>query len=224
MTGSRRRTPWDPFPEEAPRSNELRTFALVGLVPEQVLDLVALFRSGDRTSMVARLSEEAGLPWVSAFEAKWGSDEHQARKDGLFDLTWHRRARELDPIITAPNFAGFDVLIDMAEQIAPDAGRLLRLIDPNDHVNPRCREGPDWWQAWHEASGTQAGGWLERAEIQEIWQAWPHVTQPEVEQTCLEAMGASYTHPGCWTLLNDLSGFFAQCISERRGALAEVDA
>jgi hypothetical protein len=197
--------------------------AFVGLIPQQVNELVALFRDGEKEAIIDRLSEEAGMPWVRAFESRWSTDEAEARRDALFDLAWHRRARELDPIITAPDFAGFDTLLEVAEGAAPELWRVLRHIEPDGATNPRCHEGPAWWSAWHEATATVPGGWLDLEEVQHVWGSWSEITTVEVERACVEAMGATYTHPGCWGLLRDLSGFFAQCMSERRVALAEVD-
>jgi hypothetical protein len=201
----------------------LRTFSLVGLIPDAVTELTSLFQEGSRTEIVARLSDEAGLPWVRSFEQRWAVDEEAARRDALFDLIWHRRARELDPIVTARNFSGFDVLLETAGGIDPGLRQLLGNIDPNDGHNPRAEEGPTWWRLWHEATGTEPGGWLSLEEINRLWQMWALLTQPGIEQTCVESMGATYTHPGCWALLDDLGGFFAQCVSEGRTALAEVD-
>lgn len=223
MSFGRGSLPRDADPTGPARSLELRTFALVGVVPQQVTELTALFRDGSKDAIVARLSDEAGLPWVRSFQDRSVEDEGTARRHALFDLTWHRRARELDPIVTARNFSGFDVLLETASEVDPELGGLLGHIDPNDHANPRTLEGPLWWRLWHQATGTKPGGWLDLDEIIHLWRIWPAITSTEVERGCLHSMGATYTHPGCWKLLDDLSGFFAQCVSERRAVLAEVD-
>lgn len=215
--------PRDIAPEEPVRSLELRTFSLVGLVPDHITELAKLFLQGSKAAIAARLSDEAGLPWVRSFEDRWREDEDAARRDALFDLTWHRRARELDPIVTARNFSGFDVLLEAASQIDPELRQLLGNVDPNHDDNPRTLEGPEWWRSWHDATGTKPGGWLDLDETTRLWRRWGALTQPGIEQRCLEAMGATYTHPGCWTLLDDLGGFFAQSVSEGRCVLAEVD-
>ncbi len=219
-------TRWDSErvnPDEGARRTELRTFALLGLVPDQITELHELFSTADPDKLIDTLQREAGYPWVHSFQSAWARNEADARGAALFDLTWHRRARQLDPTITARNFAGFDVLLQAAHEVAPELARLLRCIDPNDGDNRRKGEGPGWWRCWHAATSTEPGGWLEADEIRALWQGWPSLTTPELEQHCLESMGATYTHPGCWTLLSDLGGFFAQCVSERRAALAEVD-
>lgn len=222
MVSHKDSTPWDPYPEQRAPHETPRTFSLVGVIPEQTLELSSLFESGDHDSMVARVSEEAGLPWVNAFQTAWVESEDQARTLGLFDLAWHRRARAIDPIVIARDFAGFDILVTEAGRLIPDLGVLLAHIDPN-RPHERIHHGPDWWVAWHRAMRTQPGGWLEREEIRVLWDLWPRLMHPGFERSCLEIMGASYTHPGCWSLLDDLGGFFAQCVSECRGVLAEVD-
>lgn len=223
MSFGRGSLPRDADRSGAARSLELRTFALVGLVPEQITELSELFRRADKPAIVQRLSDEAGLPWVRSFEDRWEIDPEAARRDALFDLTWHRRARELDPMVTARNFSGFDVLLDAASEMNDELRSLLGHLDPNDDANPRCLEGPAWWKVWHEATGTKPGGWLDAEDLARLSQLWPALAAPPIEQQCVEMMGATYTHPGCWTLLDDLGGFFAQCQSERRCVLAEVD-
>lgn len=210
---------------EPPRRQvDLQTFALSGLIPAAILDTVRFFETSDRDSIAAALLDEAGRPWAHSFESAWANNQDEARKKALFDLVWHRRARELDPMVTARGFAGFDVLLDAARQVAPELATMLGRIDPHDHGNVRRQDGPDWWQAWHDSNGTASGGWLTLDEVDAVWRQWPLIMTDEVEQSCLEAMGASYTHAGCWALLNDLGGFFAQCSSERRAVLSEVDA
>ncbi|MFN2388961.1 MAG: hypothetical protein ABR575_05070 [Actinomycetota bacterium] len=205
------------------RQAELRTFALIGLVPDPVMEVIELFRTGDRSQLSAALQEEAGLPWVRSFESAWEIDPTAARRSGLFDLLWHRRARDVDPIITARNFAGFDVLLDAARRAAPDLAVLLAGIDPNDPVNPRVADGPAWCRAWHEAAATHPGGWLAGDEVRALCEGWWKLTGGDLEQICVETMGATYTHPGCWTLLSELGGFFSQCVSEGRSVVVEVD-
>lgn len=202
---------------------ERRTFALVGLVPAQVLQLAELFRNGSKEELVSLLMEEAGLPWAHALETAWEHDEAEARSRGLFDFSWHRRARQIDPIITARSIAGFDVLLEAARQLDSKTLPLLEFIDANDPDNPRRVQGPAWWAAWHAAAATQPGGWLEVDELGTLAEYWWQISSADVEEACLEALGATFTHPGCWQLLNDLGGFFSQCVSEKRSVLVEVD-
>lgn len=211
-------------PADGQRVVERHTFALVGLVPAQVVELDELFRIGSKDDLVQLLTEEAGFPWAHALETAWEKDEAEARRNGLFDFNWHRRARRIDPIITARSIAGFDVLLMAARQLGTDAAPLLTHIDANDPNNPRRAEGPDWWEAWHYAASTQPGGWLQREEVCALADCWWQIASAEVEEACLEALGATFTHPGCWQLLNDLGGFFSQCVSEKRAVLIEVDA
>lgn len=211
------------FESESMRPTERHNFCLIGILPEQIVDIGQLFREGDCERLAKELREEAGLPWANAFESLWETDEQQARQKGLFDLMWHRRAMAMDPVANAPDFTGFDVLLTIAKQAAPDLGELLSRIDGNDTSNPRRSEGPDWWKYWHSATGSRPGGWLSDEEAAEIHQAWPEVANPEIEEACLSIMGVSYTHPGCWGLMEDFGGFFAQCSSERRAVVAEVD-
>jgi hypothetical protein len=168
--------------------------------------------------------EEAGLPWARAFETAWDRDEAEARRAGVFDYSWHRRARRVDPIITARSVSGFDVLLEAAQQIGSETTPLLRHIDANDPANPRRHDGPNWWSAWHASAATNPGGWLEQDELRTLANCWWQVSSAEVEAACLEALGARFTHPGCWQLMNDLGGFFSQCVSEKRVVLVEVDA
>lgn len=202
---------------------ERHTFALVGLIPSQVLELADLFRTGSKEDLVHLLMEEAGLPWAHALETAWDNAEDEARRNALFDFSWHRRARQIDPIITARSIAGFDVLLEAARQLGSATAPLLEHIDANDPDNPRRSEGPKWWAAWHAAASTQPGGWLELDELQRLANCWWEISSAEVEEACLEALGATFTHAGCWQLLNDLGGFFSQCVSEKRAVLVEVD-
>lgn len=200
-----------------------RTLSLIGIIPEEIVDLARLFETGDRADLVAAIEREAGLPWVHLFEGAWLLDEREARSRGLFDLMWHRRATECDPIVTAPDFSGFEILLDAARNINPDLCRLLEHVDVGRPDNPRRAEGPDWWRAWHAGAGTTTSGWLDLEEVRAISASWGCLCDPDVEEMCLSAMGATYTHPGCWSLLSDLGGFFAQCASESRVVVAESD-
>lgn len=208
---------------ESMRPLERHNFCLIGILPAQIIELGRLFKEGDRQTLVTQLREEAGIPWSNAFESVWETDEDQARQKGLFDLMWHRRAMAMDPVVSAPDFTGFDVLLDIAKQAAPELGGLLSAIDGNDASNPRRSDGPDWWEYWHYATGSKSGGWLSGEEAAQIHEAWPQIANPEIEEACLSIMGVSYTHPGCWGLMEDFGGFFAQCSSERRAVVAEVD-
>lgn len=205
------------------RPLERHNFCLIGIVPEQIVELGGLFRDADKERLVKELREEAGLPWANAFITLWETDERQARQKGLFDLMWHRRAMAMDPVVNAPDFTGFDVLLNIAKQAAPDLGELLSAVDGNDGSNPRRTDGPDWWAFWHDATGSRPGGWLSGEEAARIHQEWPQIANPEIEEACLSIMGVSYTYPGCWGLMEDFGGFFAQCSSERRAVVAEVD-
>ncbi len=208
---------------EGLRPRERHNFCLIGIMPTQILELGKLFDEGDRDRLSKELREEAGFPWAKAFEDLWEADEPQARQKGLFDLMWHRRALAVDPVVNAPDFTGFDVLINIAMQAAPDLGELLSAVDGNDPSNPRRQEGPEWWKLWHQATGSRPGGWLSQEEAVQVHQIWPEVANPEIEEACLSIMGVPYTHPGCWGLMEDFGGFFAQCSSERRAVVAEVD-
>lgn len=208
---------------EAMRPLERHNFCLIGIVPDQIIELGRLFKEGDRERLSKELREEAGFPWANAFDSLWETDPEQARQKGLFDLMWRRRAMATDPVVNAPDFTGFDVLLNIAKQAAPDLGDLLSLIDGNASTNPRRAEGPEWWEFWHYGTGSRPGGWLTGEEAAEIHQAWPQVATPEIEEACLSVMGIGYTHPGCWGLMEDFGGFFAQCASERRAVVAEVD-
>lgn len=206
------------------RRVELRSFGLVGVVPEPILDIVRRFRESDLNELKSLLRTEAGHPWAAhSLEDGWREDEDEARRRGLFDLIWHRRALQTDPFLAAHDFAGFDVLLDAAHQVAPDVADLLAHLDGSDPENPRAADGPEWWSAWHTAAMTQPGGWLGHEEVKALCDSWWKVSTPEVEENCLALLGATYTHPGCWSLLSDLGGFFAQCSSENRVVVVEVD-
>ncbi len=217
-----------PKPEESfevtgSRPLERHTLGLIGLIPDQIIEPAKLFRESDRPSLEAAL-REGGLIWANrSLDDFWESDEEEARRRALFDLIWHRRALELDPFVMLPDFAGFDVLLDVATEIHRDLGLVLARIDGNNPDNPRATDGPDWWQAWHYATRSRSGGWLDRQEVREVAELWDLVSTPEVEEVCLQVMGVPYTHPGCWTLLEQLGGFFAQCASENRAVAVEVD-
>ncbi|HVM35984.1 MAG TPA: hypothetical protein VM784_11650 [Actinomycetota bacterium] len=217
-TGSSRRA-------SSARRVELRTFGLVGVLSDPIVELVRKFSEGDKEELTALLRDEAGHPWAAhSFEDTWEEDQDEARHRGLFDLIWHRRALQKDPFLAAHDFAGFDVLLDAALEVAPDAGAFLASVDGSNPDNPRAADGPEWWNAWHTAAGTNPGGWLDNDEVKELCNLWWKVATPEVEEACLSLLGATYTHPGCWTLLSDLGGFFAQCSSEGRVVIAELDA
>ena len=200
------------------------TFSLIGLLPEEVIEVSALFAQAEPEVLRARLLEEAGFPWAHAFDVAWQKDPAEARARGLFDLLWHQRARERDPMMTAPDYSGFNVLLEAIAQIEPGVARLLSHIDACRTDNPRRRAGPPWWAAWHTGTATTPCGWLELDEVRALHEAWPRIAVPELEEACLTALGATYTHPGCWRLLADLGGFFAQCASEQRVVVAELDA
>lgn len=208
---------------EAMRPLERHNFCLIGILPAQIIELGQLFKEGDRDRLSKELREEAGFPWANAFENLWETDQDQARQKGLFDLVWHRRAMAMDPVVNAPDFTGFDVLLNITKQAAPELGNLLAAVDGNDSSNPRRTQGPEWWEYWHHATGSRPGGWLSDSEAVEIHQAWPQIANPEIEEACLSIMGVTYTHPGCWGLMEDFGGFFAQCSSEHRAVVAEVD-
>lgn len=222
----RRKRPDEPFemPESVPRPLERHTFSLIGILPEQVLELKRMFDTAGRQTLSQALREEAGHPWASkAFEELWQEDPARARQRGLFDLIWHRRAMEYDPIVNAPDFAGFDILLDAASQISPELAELLAFVNGNDPLCPRRTEGPEWWEAWHQATTARPGGWLEHEEVRLVSEEWRSLATPEVEEVCLAAMRVPFTHSGCWTLMSDLGGFWAQCASERRAVVVEVD-
>lgn len=223
MKRKRRQESFDGDAGESLRPLERHNFCLIGIVPGQVVDLGRLFAEGDRDRLSKELREEAGIPWSRAFEDMWDSGEAEARRKGLFDLVWHRRALAIDPVVNAPDFTGFDVLLDIARQAVPELGELLSSVDGNEASNPRREEGPDWWSRWHEATGSRSGGWLSYEEAAEVHNLWPQVANPEIEEACLSIMGVAYTHPGCWGLMEDFGGFFGQCSSERRAVVAEVD-
>ncbi len=208
---------------EGRRAVDLRNFGLVGIVPDQVLDVVRLFERADRATLSDVLRDRAGYPWARAFEDAWSQDEAEARRRGLFDLVWHRRALQVDPMVQAPAYAGFDVLLDVVGDEAPEVHALLSHLNPVDPDNERRRHGPDWWRAWHDAAATRAGGWLGLDEVRRLADSWSVLTSSEIEETCLTLLGATFTHPGCWKLLTDLGGFFAQCATEKRVVVAEVD-
>lgn len=211
-------------PSTGGRPIERHNFSLIGILPQQVLELTNMFATADREALSQALREEAGHPWASkVFEEIWEVDKAEARKRGVFDLIWHRRAMEYDPIVNAPDFAGFDILLEAAEQVAPDLHRLLSFVNGNDALGPRRDEVPEWCRAWHEATGSKCGGWLDVEEVKQLCGDWPSVANPEIEEVCLSVMRVPYTHPGCWTLLSDLGGFFAQCATERRAVVVEVD-
>ncbi len=213
------------YPSDAQEPSELGTFTLLGIVEGHIVELATQFRGAERAALVKLLRERAGHPWAArAFESACDDDEAEARRRGLFDLVWHHRALDVDPMVTASYSGAFDVLVDAARKVAPDLAELLAHLDANDPANPRPRQGPEWWRAWHEAAGTRSGGWLDREEVRALSEKWWRVATPEVEEACLAAQGVTYTHPGCWKLLSDLGGFFAQCASERRVVVVEVDA
>ena len=206
------------------RALSLRTFSLLGIVADDIVSLTRTFETAGPDELVATLRDEAGHPWAAhAFEDAWATDPAEARRRGLFDLVWHRRALQIDPFMAARDFAGFDVLLDAARRVSPAAAELLAHVDGNSPDNPRAQHGPPWWEAWHGAAATQPGGWLELDEVRALSDAWSSLATPEVEEACLGALGVAFTHPGCWTLLWDLGGFFAQCASEGRVVVVEVD-
>lgn len=223
MKRKKRQESFDGDAGESLRPLERHNFCLIGIVPDQVVDLGRLFAEGDRDRLSKELREEAGIPWSRAFEDMWDGGEAEARRKGLFDLVWHRRALAIDPVVNAPDFTGFDVLLDIARQAVPELGELLSFVDGNEASNPRRAEGPDWWSWWHEATGSRSGGWLSNEEAAEVHNLWPQMANPEIEEACLSIMGVAYTHPGCWGLMEDFGGFFGQCSSERRAVVAEVD-
>jgi len=208
---------------ETLRPRERHNFCLLGVHPEQVIELGTLFAEGDRDRLSKELREEAGLPWARNFEDLWETGEEEARRRGLFDLMWHRRALAIDPVANAPDFTGFDVLMTVARQATPELATLLAFVDGNDATNPRRTEGPEWWTIWHKASGSRPGGWLSEEETAAINDQWRDLATAEIEEACLTIMGTPFTHPGCWGLMEDFGGFFAQCSAERRSAVAEVD-
>lgn len=206
------------------RPTERSAAALIGLPADEIVSLTERFRTDSRENLLAFLREEAGHPWAAhSFERTWDEDEQEARCRGLFDLIWHRRALAIDPIINVPAFSGFDVLMDAARRAAPELAHLLAHIDPHNPSNPRCSEGPDWWKAWHDSVATTSAGWLDADEVTALAESWWRLTQPELEEACVTMLGATYTHPGCWSLLSDLGGFFAQCMTEKRVVAVEAD-
>ncbi len=203
---------------------ELKTFSLHGIDDEQILLFSNTFTTADKELLQAQLREEVGHPWAAnALAETWEENEVEARRRGLFDLIWHRRARQVDPFVPARDFAGFDVLVDAAQHLCPEVAQLLVFVNGNDPTNPRAFDGPEWWRAWHEGAATRAGGWLSTDEVRRLSSSWWKISAAEVEAACLTALGATYTHPGCWALLSDLGGFFAQCSSENRVVVVEVD-
>lgn len=199
------------------------TFCLVGLLADEVTELSTLFERAEPEVLRARLLEEAGFPWAHAFDIAWQQDPAEARTRGLFDLLWHQRALERDPMMTAPDYSGFNVLLEAISQVEPGLAQLLSHIDACRTDNPRRRAGPGWWQAWHAGTATTPCGWLDLDEVRAVHEIWPRIAVPELEEACLTALGATYTHPGCWRLLADLGGFFAQCACEQRVVIAELD-
>lgn len=215
---------FSPFEEPSSQPAEVETFGLIGIVPEQVLELRELFSRAGLPELTKVLREEAGHPWAArTLQDLWEEGESDARQRALFDVIWHRRALQVDPMVTAPGFAGFDVLMEVARAVAPDVAALLDYIDGGNTRNDRRNSGPEWWKAWHGASETRPGGWLTREEARELTQGWSALATPEFELACLEAMGTTYTHSGCWALLTNLGGFFAQCASEQRSVVCEID-
>ena len=217
----KRRGEWIDAVDEM-RPNERTTFCLIGIVPDQIEEFGKLFGSGDKEKLSGTLMEEAGLPWAKSFEEAWEAGEQEARQRGLFDLMWHRRAMAIDPVLNAPNFSGWDVLMTVARQVDADLAGLLSNIDGNNRANPRRQDGPQWWKVWHHGTGAPPGGWLTVEESALVHEKWRDFAIPEIEEACLEMQGLSYTHQGCWTLMSDMGGFFAQCSSERRAVVGEV--
>jgi len=168
MKSKRRQESFDGDAGDSLRPLERHNFCLIGIVPGQVIDLGRLFEEGDRDRLSKELREEAGIPWSRAFEDMWDGGEAEARRKGLFDLTWHRRALAIDPVVNAPDFTGFDVLLNIARQAVPELGELLSFVDGNEASNPRRAEGPDWWSWWHQATGSRSGGWLSSEEAAEV--------------------------------------------------------
>lgn len=206
------------------RPIERHNFCLIGIIPDQIQELGRLFSQEDREKVSAYLREEAGIPWAKSFEDTWEEvGEGEARARGLFDLIWHRRALAIDPVVNAPDFTGFDVLMNIARQAVPEVADLLINVDGNEGSNPRRSEGPEWWEIWHKANGSRPAGWLSSEEAARIHHGWSDLATPEIEEACLTIMGVPYTHPGCWGLMEEFGGFFAQCSSERRSVVAEVD-
>lgn len=217
----KKREEWLEVPEEM-RPIERHTFCLIGIVPAEIEKIGDMFAQADRDELSRTLLEQAGLPWAKSFEDMWETGEQEARQRGLFDLLWHRRALAIDPVLNAPNFSGFDVLLTVAKQCDPQLADLIAQIDGNNSSNPRRREGPKWWSVWHRATGSPSGGWLDVEEAAAIHERWPKFATAEIEEACLEMQGLPYTHPGCWALMGDFGGFFAQCSSERRAVVGEV--
>jgi len=206
------------------RPSERHNFCLIGLIPDQIQELGRLFAQEDREKLSMYLREEAGIPWSKSFEDTWDeAGDEVARARGLFDLIWHRRALAIDPVVNAPDFTGFDVLLSIAQQAVPEVAELLVKVDGNNSSNPRRSEGPEWWGIWHQANGSKPAGWLSAEEAAHIHKLWSDLATPEVEEACLTIMGIPYTHPGCWSLMEEFGGFFAQCLSERRSVVGEVD-
>lgn len=205
------------------RRVEKHNFMLIGIEPDALLNICDTFRTAPREDLSQILLDQAGFPWVHPFEIAWEKDQDEARSRGLFDLLWHRRALNRDPVVSAQDFAGFDVLLDAARRIDVEAATLLGHVDGNNPANPRRAEGPRWWSEWHRATASKTGGWLEAEEVRTLHGRWHLVSEPEVEEACLEELGATYTGPGCWALLDEFGGFFAQCACEDRSVLVEVD-
>lgn len=214
---------FSPF-DDHPQPVEIKSFGLVGVNCEQILEITTMFRDGERAQLISVLRDETGHPWAArTLQDQWDDDEAEARSRGLFDLIWHRRAMQVDPMVVAPDFAGFDVLMQVAHDVCPQAAGLLEYVNACNTSNERRHAGPEWWAAWHAASETKSGGWLDHAEARKLAACWSDLATPEVELACLEVMGASYTHSGSWTLLTNLGGFFAQCGAENRSVVCEID-
>lgn len=219
-----RRSPGDHADAAWSGAVELHTLCFVGIYPERIRRTANLFATADRPTLLETLREEAGHPWAAtALKSCWDENEAEARDRGIFDLIWHQRAMETYPIVSAQDFEGFHVLLDAARQVDPDLASLLSCLDGNDPENPRQQDPPDWVRAWHSATATRCGGWLDTDEVRTVTQHWAGLATPEVEEGCLLAMGATYTQPGCWSLMSNLGGFFAQCGTEDRAVVVEVD-
>ncbi len=213
---------FDPFDPETAQALQPHIFSVVGILSDQIVELVRLFKSADRATLSNVLRQEAGLPWARAFDGAWEADENEGRWRGLFDLVWHRRAMDRDPRIGA-SVSDFGALLDVVRKDVPQLADLLAFVDPNDSANPRRHSGPEWWRAWHEAAATRPGGWLDLEEVRLVSGSWWRVRTPESGATPSELVEQIYLPGAASSLPHELGGFFAQCTCEKRVVVVEVD-